>query len=240
MTAVETYQFRIGGGDRFEFSGGLASVGFQTDATALTNDAYESDTLAIAGKEDTNGDGTEDTYFLIPSCESGDTTVDGRCTTTLAADGDGDGVVDAYDLSAQVPHFSTYAVVAFTVCPALVDVNPETINLKSRGRYVTTYVELGTATCPFDAGEIDVETVTLAAIAPVASETLSVSSDAPSTVGDHNQNGVPDLMVKFDRPVVQSWFSASGTATFRVVGNFTEGTLLTGEDATVRVKHKGR
>jgi hypothetical protein len=206
----------------------------------MTSDAYRNDTLAIAAKEDTNGDGTEDTFLLIPTCASGEATADGRCTTADALDEDGDGIADAYRLSAEVPHFSTYAVVAFTVCPARADVNPNTLNLKSKGRYVTVYVELDGATCPSDAGQIDVDTVTLAALAPVASEALPVCPGAPFGLGDHDGNGVSDLMVKFDRQTVGSWFSEDGTATFRVVGNYTDGTLFTGDDSTVRITHARR
>ena len=64
-------------------------------ASPATDEAFANHTLAVAGKEDTDGDGTADTFVLIPNCASGETTADGRCTTATAVDANADGIAEA-------------------------------------------------------------------------------------------------------------------------------------------------
>jgi len=78
---------------------------------------------------------------------------------------------------------------------AIVDVNPNTINLKAKGNFITAYIELPDS---YDVGQIDIESVSLAVngyVIPAEAE--------PATVGDYDDDGVPDLMVKFDRQLAQ-------------------------------------
>ncbi|MBU0999643.1 hypothetical protein KKG24_05095 [Patescibacteria group bacterium] len=94
--------------------------------------------------------------------------------------------------------FSDLAFSPPKTLPARVDISPETLNLKSNGKWITTIIELPE---PFNANDIDIPTIEL-----FASEgdnetecTLYVDPNAPTNVGDHNHNDIPDLMVKFDR-----------------------------------------
>jgi hypothetical protein len=114
------------------------------------------------------------------------------------------------------------------------DLDPNTINLKAKGQYITAYIE----SSAFDVADIDVSTVTLQATSPVTSAQLTVATGSPTAVGDGNRNGVTDRMVKFDRATVQSWFPVSGEATFRVRGRLMDGRSFQG-DGTGRIINAG-
>jgi hypothetical protein len=74
------------------------------------------------------------------------------------------------------------------VVEATVDVDPNTLNLKSKGEYVTCYIELPEG---YDPTDIDVGTVTL-------NNVLEAESH-PTSVGDYDMDGIADRMVKFGR-----------------------------------------
>lgn len=79
--------------------------------------------------------------------------------------------------------------------PATVDIDPDTLNLKSKGKWITAYIELPEC---YDASNIDCSTIRLEGTLP------SASCDRPleSVIGDYDDDGIPDLMVKFDRQSV--------------------------------------
>ena len=81
---------------------------------------------------------------------------------------------------------------------ATVDVDPNTLNLKSEGNYATAYIELPEG---FDPGDIDVSTVTFEDVLP--------AMPSPTSVGDYDSDGIPDRMVKFNRAGVISLLSGS-------------------------------
>jgi len=76
--------------------------------------------------------------------------------------------------------------------PATVDVDPDTLNLKSNGQWITAYIELPEGYC---VSEIDVSSILL-------NGSISVDAEAPTEVGDYDIDSVPDLMVKFERAAV--------------------------------------
>jgi hypothetical protein len=81
---------------------------------------------------------------------------------------------------------------------------PETLNLKNAGKYLTAYIELVDG---FDPDEIDIGTVSI-----TADGFSMVFADTDKTdIGDYDKNGIPDLMVKFDREAVQAMLSAGLT-----------------------------
>lgn len=80
---------------------------------------------------------------------------------------------------------TTFAV---TVSSAL-DIEPNTIDLKDEIRWVTAYIEFLEG---YNISDIDVSTIML-------NVTVPVDSEAPTEVGDYDDDDVPDLMVKFDR-----------------------------------------
>jgi WD40 repeat protein len=79
--------------------------------------------------------------------------------------------------------------------PATTDIKPDTLNLKSKGEKITCYIELPEG---YDVAKIDVSSIRL-------NGTVLAWAN-PTEVGDYNYNGIPDLMIKFDRAEVQKLF----------------------------------
>ncbi|MBA7622523.1 hypothetical protein ES703_29901 [subsurface metagenome] len=77
------------------------------------------------------------------------------------------------------------------IIAASVDFDPDTLNLKSNGKMVTTYIELPKG---YDVKRIGISSIRLNGIVPALAK--------PSEVGDYDKDGVLDLMVKFDRSAV--------------------------------------
>ena len=99
---------------------------------------------------------------------------------------------------------------------ATVDFHPDTLNLKSEGRFVTVYIELPEG---FYVEDIEVDTILLNDKVPALLE--------PTEIGDYDGDGIPDLMVKFDRAAVQDVLVVGEqveiTITGKVAGTFFEG-----------------
>ncbi len=97
---------------------------------------------------------------------------------------------------------------------ATIDLHPETLNLKSQGRWVTCHIALSDG---YDVADIDTSTVFLEGVVPAA---WSVVDDDM-------------LMVKFDRSDVQALVDP-GQVELTVTGQLADGTEFAGSD-TIRV-----
>lgn len=104
---------------------------------------------------------------------------------------------------------------------AVVNVEPGTLNLKSQGKWVTCYIELPEG---YDVNDIDFSSIKL-------NNTIAIDYSAPITVGDHDNNGITDLNVKFSRSCIIEWLEAVDyfeatvndyEVTFEVTGEITE------------------
>jgi len=72
--------------------------------------------------------------------------------------------------------------------PITIDIDPNTLNSKSKGKWITAYIELPEG---YSASNIDVSTVELNG---------EISAELhPTGTGDYDTDGITDLMVKFDR-----------------------------------------
>ena len=111
-----------------------------------------------------------------------------------------------------------------------VNITPDTLNLKSKGNYVTCYIEVPD---DYDVSDIDPETVAL-----TIGDTTIEAKSSPTAIGDYNDNGILDLMVKFDRTTIQD-VCVPGTVEMRVSCETRDGTGLQGND-TVLVIDKGK
>jgi len=109
----------------------------------------------------------------------------------------------------------------FFVRPVSLDVDPDVINLRSEGRWITTFIEA----TEFGAAEIEPSSVRLEGIAPVEGKLASVS--------DRDQDGVPALELKFSRDAIASLLTA-GNQTLRITGSLLSGGRFEGS-AEVRV-----
>jgi len=79
-----------------------------------------------------------------------------------------------------------------TTILASINVDPDTLNLRNKGKYVTAYVELPPG---YDVSQIDISSIRL--------NSTIAALPKPTDVGDHDGDAIPDLMVKFDRAAVQ-------------------------------------
>lgn len=103
-----------------------------------------------------------------------------------------------------------------------IEIEPEVLNPRSRGRWITCYIELGDG---LDPGDIDAATVRLNDSIPAELH--------PTGVGDHDDDGITDRMVKFSRSDVLAVLAGFGEIEVRVSGEVS-GLSFAGVD-TVRV-----
>ena len=101
---------------------------------------------------------------------------------------------------------------------AIVDVDPDVVNCRSSGP-VTCYIELPEGNDPAD---IDLMTVTL-------NDTLQAFVE-PTSVGDYDGDGTPDLMVKFSRVDVIDLLPVGDEVEVVIGGELTDGTAFVGAD----------
>lgn len=109
------------------------------------------------------------------------------------------------------------------VVKATIDIDPDTLNLASKGRWITAYVELPSE---YDARNINIFTVRLNAI--ISAETQ------PTEIGDYDKGGIADLMVKFDRSAVEKVVPVGDKVTITISGQLSDGKKFEGTD-TIRV-----
>ena len=93
---------------------------------------------------------------------------------------------------------------------ATIDFDPDALNLKSKGTVVTVYIELPAG---YDISQIDLSSVSLNDTVPALAK--------PIKIGDYDSDGIPDLMVKFDRASVIALFAGKtvpGDYAIEVIG----------------------
>jgi hypothetical protein len=113
--------------------------------------------------------------------------------------------------------------------PAVIDIKPDTLNLKSNGKWITAYIELPES---YDVADIDVSSVLLEGTIP--------ARPRPVKVGDHDGDGIPDLKVKFDRQALIEYLDGTtGEVMLIVTGELDEGTPFEGGD-TIKVIRPGK
>ena len=110
---------------------------------------------------------------------------------------------------------------ALPVVTATVNIAPETLNLISKGKWITAYIELPEG---YDASDIDILSVRLNGEIPAELH--------PTEIGDYDEDGIPDLMVKFGRQDLIAILSV-GEATLTITGEV-NGISFEGSD-TIRV-----
>jgi predicted GH43/DUF377 family glycosyl hydrolase len=104
--------------------------------------------------------------------------------------------------------------------PVEICFEPSSLNVRSKGKWITAYIELPEG---YDVDDINVSSLLL-------NETISVDPCAPTAIGDYDSDGVPDLLVKFDRAKVQSYIVAHIDLTELARGRFMDVTLtITGK-----------
>ncbi len=106
---------------------------------------------------------------------------------------------------------------------ASVDIDPDTINLKSKGKWVTAYIEIP----GYDVSKINISTVYLNGIVPAVNDTKYGFVRDPE-IKDRDGDGYPEMMVKFDRQETKKTLR-EGNVTVFIVGEI-DGKFFAGED----------
>lgn len=125
------------------------------------------------------------------------TLVAGGNGVVLRIDKNGDGVFEQTVTADKDLTADEFALQTETV----VDFNPDTMNMKSNGKYATAYIELPGNFNPHDIA--------------VASVKLNHAVDAeskPVSVGDYDADGIADLMVKFSLDKIKPLLSRGSNA----------------------------
>jgi PKD repeat protein len=130
----------------------------------------------------------------------------------------------------------TVTITSLVALSATVDFKPETLNLESKGSWITAYIELPEG---YDVSDIDRTTLLLNGTLPV--DPFWIDKPLESVVGDYDNDGVTDLMVKFDRQALIEYLKAQGITEAEVTLTITGeagGIQLEGSD-TIQVISKG-
>ncbi len=113
------------------------------------------------------------------------------------------------------------------VISVTIDIDPNTLNLKSKGQWITCYIELQEG---YNVSDIEVSTILLNNTIPAEMR--------PVGIGDYDNDGIPDLMVKFERETMMEYLRSKGIGgagiILTITGKF-NGTSFEGSD-TIRVR----
>ena len=114
---------------------------------------------------------------------------------------------------------------------ATADVVPNTLNLKSKGKWITCYIELAEG---YSVSDIDVSTVMLNDTIPISLLDVPAPKPVPTEIGDYDIDGIPDLIVKFSRTMVSELILSKGithgSVTLTITGEV-DGTPFEGSDS---------
>ena len=100
-----------------------------------------------------------------------------------------------------------------------IDIDPDTLNLKSKGKWITCYIELPDG---YDVTKINISTILLNDTTPAEGH--------PTDIGDYDNDDVPDLMVKFDRQDVIAILEPGDNVEIKITGELNDGTHFEGID----------
>jgi hypothetical protein len=147
----------------------------------------------------------------------------GETGVTVQIDSEGDGVFERTITSDSELTGDEFMLQTATT----VDFDPDTLNLKTKGKYVTVYIELPPS---YDVSQIDVSSIRLNGTVPALTN--------PTKIGDYDKDGIPDMMVKFDRAALKSLLAPGDQVEITITGNVS-GIGFQGTD-TIRVINPGR
>jgi hypothetical protein len=125
----------------------------------------------------------------------------------------------------------TFGTVEVPPVGAKVDIDPDALNLRSQGMWITTYIELPKG---YNVSDINVSSIMLNAMIHAESR--------PVAIGDYDSDTIPDLMVKFSRSEVTAFVFSNagitegrfGNATLTITGRLNDGTPFEGSD-TIKI-----
>ncbi|MFQ5621745.1 MAG: hypothetical protein ACE5FT_07995 [Candidatus Nanoarchaeia archaeon] len=116
------------------------------------------------------------------------------------------------------------------VLTATIDISPDSLNMWSKGKWITAYIELPEG---YNPEGIDATTILLnETIQPVLDPKYDFVTNSSEYLVDHNEDGILELMVKFDRQDIIAIVSI-GNVSLIITGKV-NGTPFEGTD-TIRV-----
>ncbi len=108
-----------------------------------------------------------------------------------------------------------------SIIPATIDIDPDTLNLNSSGTWITCYIELPTGH-GYDVEDINISSIILNETVPAEPEPINIS--------DYDEDGIPDLMVKFNRQDVIAILDPGDNVEIKITGELLDGTKFEGID----------
>lgn len=135
-------------------------------------------------------------------------------------------------VTGELASFSLYALFMKKAEPpavaVLLDLDPDTLNLKSQGQFLTAFLE---ATGNKAAPDIVPATLRVTAINDLSlSSSIPALARPPSALGDHDGDGIADLAVKFDRGALAAVLPVSEQVKVTVAGSFLDGSPFVADD----------
>jgi outer membrane protein assembly factor BamB len=147
---------------------------------------------------------------------------------TVLVDYNGDGVFEQTFTSDNELNHDEFKLQTATT----IDIEPDVLNLKSKGRWITAFIEFPEG---YNVSDINISSILL-------NGTIPVDMNAPIAVGDYDNDGIPDLMVKFNRTAICQLILSKGiklgNITLTVSGKLIDGVEFEGCD-TIRVRMPG-
>jgi len=128
-----------------------------------------------------------------------------------------------------------------SIVSSTLDTDPNALNLESRGKWITAYVQLLEG---YNAADIDASTIFLnGTISPVLDPKYGFVTNSSEYLVDHNDDGILERMVKLDRATLASWIYQSvgmqHEVTVAITGELTDGTPFEGS-VTILVLWQGQ
>jgi len=97
------------------------------------------------------------------------------------------------------------------IIAATINFCPKTLNLRSKGKWVTVYISLQEG---YDVNDIVIESILL--------EVLFRAESSPTEIADYDDDLFLDLMVKFDRQAVIGLFGLEGNEEITITGSLAD------------------
>ncbi|MBU1628451.1 hypothetical protein KKB18_13865, partial [bacterium] len=138
---------------------------------------------------------------------------------------------DANKICAETSHFSFFALTYDM--SAEIEIDPGVFNLKSKGNFITCYIEMNDE---YDANDID-QTID---ITLDYNGNTFIAKTSPREIGDYDNDGILDLMVKFDRQALYTLLTAGTYIDLTIKGTLTDGTNFEGTHEDIWVKEMGK
>lgn len=111
---------------------------------------------------------------------------------------------------------------------AEVECHPRSLNRWSMGNWITCYIELPTG---YDPRDIDADTILLnVLLKPELDPRYDFVTDETGYVTDHDNDDIPERMVKFDRSEVQAVLPLGVNVELLITGFLADGTSFEGRD----------